>query len=252
MANIPPSGHLFSPPPDHEDSVDNDDDGIFEVTVNAVVGAASQSLDVRVTVTDEPEPGTLTLSSTRPGLGDILTAELDDPDGVVGAVSYVWERSVGRGRWETLAGTASTHVAAVADAGRFLRVTATYTDGHGSNNTATAETKEVVTAELLSALTVSTTDSVADSAHALKPSFDAAVLHYSIGYAAGGDTMTVTAAAATGVRLSIDGTQVASGAAHAVDVGDGSEVRVTLASANGAATELRGAMHDRATCSAFP
>ena len=180
----------------------------------------SKSLSVEVTVGDEPEPGTLTLSTTRPALGGTLTATLEDPDGVTGAVSYLWERSVGRGRWEALAGTAATHVAGAADAGRFLRVTATYDDGRTSSNRATAETKEVVTAELLSALSVSTKDSGANPSHVLKPSFDPAVLHYSIGCAAGGDTMAITPTAAAGVRLSVGGTQVASGGTRRIAVDD--------------------------------
>ena len=231
-----PSGRLFSPPPDYETPADDDTDGVYEVTVHAEAGGGAQSLSVQVTVSDKPEPGTLTLSPTRPGLGDTLTAALEDPDGVTGAATYKWERSVGRGGWETLAGTASTHTAAVADAGRFLRVTATYTDGHAGGNSATAETKQVVTAELLSALSVSTAASASPS-RALKPSFDPAVLHYSIGCAAGGDTMAITPTAAAGVRLSVDGTQVAGGATHEVAVRDHSEVRITLASSSGAATD---------------
>jgi len=234
----PLSGHLFSSPPDYNAPVDGDGDGVYEVTVHAEANGASKSLSVEVTVGDEPEPGTLTLSTTRPALGGTLTATLEDPDGVTGAVSYLWERSVGRGRWEALAGTAATHVAGAADAGRFLRVTATYDDGRTSSNRATAETKEVVTAELLSALSVSTDDSGANPSHVLKPSFDPAVLHYSIGCAADGDTMAITPTAAAGVRLSIDGTQVASGGTRNVAVDDANaEVRITLASASGAATD---------------
>ena len=232
------------PPPDYENPDDVGGvmvgDGVYAVTVQAEAGGASQSLDVQVTVSDEPEPGTLTLSSTRPGLGDTLTATLNDPDGMRGAVSYVWERSAGRGGWETLAGTAAAHVAGVADTGRFLRVTATYTDGPGATaNSASAETKEVVTAARLSALSVSTNASTAKPSLGLKPLFDPAVLHYSIGCSAGGDTMTLTpTAAAAGVRLSIDGTQVASGESHTVSgARDGDEFRITVARADGAATD---------------
>lgn len=174
----PPAGHVFSPPPDYEVPVDDDRDGVYVVTVHAEAGGARESLDVQVTVSDEPEPGTLTLSPTRPGLGDTLTATLVDADGMRGTVTYVWERSVGRGRWETLDGIAATHVAGVADTGRFLRVTAIYTDGPDTTaSSASAETKEVVTAELLDALSASTDDSDNNPDHALKPAFNRAVLH---------------------------------------------------------------------------
>ena len=234
--NIEPTGDdLFLQLPDSDDPLDDDGDGIYEITVQVAVGGDQQTLDVEVTVTDAPEPGTLALSSTRPQLGETLTATLTDPDGVTGAVTYLWERSVGRGTWETLADTAASRVGTAADTGRFLRVTATYEDGHAAGNTATARTSEVVTADRLSGLTVSTTDSTANPGHALRPSFDAGILHYSIGCAAS-DTMTLSPTAGTGVRLSINGTQVTSGESHTVAVEADGEVRVTLAAASGAAT----------------
>ena len=82
---------------------------------------------------------------------------------------------------------------------------------------------------------MSTTDSTANPGHALRPSFDSGILHYSIGCAAS-DTMTLTATAGTGVRLSINGTQVTSGESHTAAVEADGEVRVTLAAASGAAT----------------
>ena len=234
--SIEPTGDdLFLQLPDFDDPLDDDSDGTYEVTVHVEGGGDQQTLDVEVTVTDEPEPGTLALSSTQPQLGETLTATLTDPDGVTGAVTYVWERSVGRGTWVTLADTAASRVSTAADTGHFLRVTATYQDGHGSANTAAARTSEVVTADRLSALTVSTTDSAANPGHALRPSFDAGTLHYSIGCATS-DTMTLAATAGSGVRLSINGTQVTSGESHTAAVDADGEVRVALAAASGAAT----------------
>ena len=41
--------------------------------------------------------GALSLSSTRPALGAVLTAVLTDPDGVTaGTAVWQWERSAGR------------------------------------------------------------------------------------------------------------------------------------------------------------
>ena len=234
--SIEPTGDdLFLQLPDFDDPLDDDSDGTYELTVHVEGGGDQQTLDVEVTVTDEPEPGTLALSSTRPQLGETLTATLTDLDGVTGTVTYLWERSVGRGTWAALADTAASHVPTAADTGRFLRVTATYEDGHAAGNTATARTSEVVTADRLSGLTVSTTDSTANPGHALRPSFDAGILHYSIGCTAS-DTMTLSPTAGTGVRLSINGTQVTSGESHTVAVEADGEVRVTLAAASGAAT----------------
>ena len=232
----PTGGDLFLQLPDFDDPLDDDGDGTYEVTVHVAGGGDQQSLDVEVTVTDEPEPGTLALSSTRPRLGETLTTTLTDPDGVTGTVTYLWERSVGRGTWAALANTAASRVPTAADSGHFLRVTATYQDGHASGNTVTARTSEAVTADRLSALVVSTTDSVANPGHALRPSFDAGILHYSIGCAATGEMMTLAPAAGSGVRLSINGTQVTSGESRTVAVDADSEVRLTLAAASGAAT----------------
>ncbi len=155
---------------------------------------------------------------------------------MTGTGTYQWERSAGRGAWTDIVGaTASSYTPTSAETGHFLRVTATYEDGHGTANTAAARTSEVVTAALLSGLTVSTTDSAANPGHVLRPSFDAGTLHYSIGCAAS-DTMALTATAGSGVRLSINGTQVSSGESRTVAVDADSEVRVTLAGASGAAT----------------
>ena len=228
----PTGDNLFLQLPDFDGPLDDDGDGTYEITVQVEAGSDQQSLDVEVSVTDEPEPGTLTLSTTRPGLGATITATLADTDGVTGTVSYGWERSVGRGTWENLANTASSYVTAAADTGRFLRVTATYRDGHATGNTATAGTSEVVTADLLTALTVTT----ANANNALRPAFQPGILHYSIGCAASNETMTLTPTAASGVRISIDGTQVASGESRTIDVDRSSEVRVTIAGASGAAT----------------
>ena len=221
------SPNLFSPPPDYDAPADDDSDGTYEVTVEVGDGVTSHSLAVEVTITDQNEAGTLTLSTTRPQFGGALTTTLTDPDGVSGMVTYQWERSAGRSAWTDIVGeTASSYTLTSAETGHFLRVTATYTDGHGSGKTAAARTSEVVTADRLSGLTVSTTDSEANSGHALRPSFDASILHYSIGCAAAGETMTLTPTAGLGVRLSIDGTQVSSGESHTVAVDADGEVRV--------------------------
>ena len=57
---------LFLQPPDFEAPVDDDDDNVYEVIVLAQAGSALTLKSVFVTVTDENEAGTLTLSSSRP------------------------------------------------------------------------------------------------------------------------------------------------------------------------------------------
>ena len=91
------SPNLFSPQPDYEAPTDTgaNADGTYEVTVEVGDGVTSHSLDVEVTITDQDEAGTLTLSTTRPRQGEIVTATLADPDGVTSGVAWAWERSTG-------------------------------------------------------------------------------------------------------------------------------------------------------------
>ena len=141
IAPVAPS--LFVQPPDFEDPADAGSDNVYEITLQAQVGTTSTpSVSVTVTVTDVDEAGTLTLSTTRPRLGEELTATLTDPDGVTGGTAtWQWERSLRPNDWEVIAGaTASAYTPTAADTGKFLRVTTTYTDGHGSGNTASTMT----------------------------------------------------------------------------------------------------------------
>ena len=131
------SPNLFAPLPDYEASTDSDTNGTYELTVEVGDGVSSESLDVAVTITDQDEAGTLSLSTTRPRQGEIVMATLADADGETGTTTYEWERSAGRSAWNAVIGaSASSYTPTAADAGHYLRVTATYTDGHGSGKTA--------------------------------------------------------------------------------------------------------------------
>lgn len=238
----PVAPDLFPRPPDYEAPADGDGLNDYEVVVQASDGVTTRTLEVTVSVTDVNESGTLTLSASRPRTGEALTATLVDPDGVVGTTTWQWARSTGPDAWEVVAGaTSAAHTPTAADAGRFLRVTATYEDGLGEDGTAVAMTSEVVAGPLLSGLTAATTDSSRNSSRRMKPAFDSGTLHYAIGCRAGGDTMTLTPSVAAGARLAVDGVQASSGEAVSVRVnrggGDESDVRITLSDgADGATT----------------
>ena len=227
-----------TPMADYESPADADQDNEYSVTVQvAEAGVTSVTMNVTVTVTDVDEAGTLTLSSTRPKLGTAVTTTLNDPDGVVdGTQVYTWERSLSPNSWAVIAGaTSSTYTPEAADSGRFLRAAVNYEDGHGAGQTANAVAYEVVTASLLTALQVTTGDSTATPARALMPAFSPDVLHYAIG-CTNNDTMTVAPTAAAGVRLAVDGMQVASGTSRSVTVRRESDVHITLTGADGAIT----------------
>ena len=228
----------FPQPPDFEAPVDDDDDGVYELIVLARAGSDLTLKTVIVTVTDENEAGAISLDTARPKMGDPPTATLTDPDGVTdGTVRWKWERSAGRNTWVVIDGAeAASYTPLATDTGAYLRVTATYTDSHAADQSARAVSAEVVAAELLKSLSVTTNASTANpDKWAMRPEFSADILHYAVGCTATGpgDTMTLTLAAANaGTRVAVNGEQ-ADDRETTVDVtveGDSdSNVRITLA-----------------------
>ena len=241
---------IFSKPPDFEVPVDSDDDNVYEVTVQPTTTSdtTATSVTVTVTVTDADEAGTLALSTKRPRTGVEITAVLSDPDVVVdGSQVWVWERTAGNNNWVVIAGAdLSSYTPVAADAGSFLRVSVTYTDNHSSTAQARATAPEVVAADQLDALSVSTNDSVAstgtDEWRRMRPAFSAETLHYSVG-CDNTDTMTLTLSAAdAATRISVDGIQYLNPGAETpftttrAVTGD-SVVRIALTDAEGAQTQ---------------
>ena len=71
----------FKNTPDFEAPTDSDRRNTYDVTVEATdEGGNTVSRRVRVTVTNEEEDGTVTLSHTQPEVRTSLTATLTDPD----------------------------------------------------------------------------------------------------------------------------------------------------------------------------
>ena len=130
----------FRQAPNYESPADSGRNNVYWVTVRAWDGNSYGTLDVVVTVTNEDEDGTVSLSSLQPQAGTELEADLSDPDGSVTATTWVWERSTSStGPWSTIGGaTSDAYTPADADLNRFLRVTASYTNGEGSGKTAEA------------------------------------------------------------------------------------------------------------------
>ena len=146
--------------PDYENPTDAGRNNRYEVTVIASDSAGNAaSRDVTVTVTNENDEGTVTLSSEQPQDGIDLTATLADPDGASGStpplsanemritgVTWAWASSPLGGNdcsnasaWSTITranAKAATYRPVLADVGNCLRATATYTDGHGADKSA--------------------------------------------------------------------------------------------------------------------
>ena len=100
----------------------------------------SDTIAVAVAVTNVEEQGTVTLNPDRPLVGTALTASLTDPDGGVTGETWQWSRSdAADGTFTGIGGaTRASYTPVEADYGMYLKITVTYTDGHGPNKTATA------------------------------------------------------------------------------------------------------------------
>ena len=106
----------------------------YTVTVRASDGTNTDDHDVTVAVTDVDEKEVLELSLGRPLIGNDFTAAFEAGMGdQVQSPTWAWERSTNRnGGWAPIDGaTAATYRPTGDDRDYFLRVTASYNDGHG-------------------------------------------------------------------------------------------------------------------------
>ena len=196
----PVAPSLFPPPPDFEAPDDKDAKNDYELIVLAQAGSALTLKSVTVTVANEDEAGVVTLSPVRPRVGTALTATLTDPDGSTSGFAWTWERSTGPTTWVAIDGAASSsYTPTAADAGHYLRATATYTDGHGAGKSARAVAPYTPLAHQLSAL------SVTGPARGMYPAFDPKVLHYAMECAVGNPITLTLSAAESSTRMAVNG-----------------------------------------------
>ena len=96
--------------------------------------------------------GVVTLSQSRPEVGEQVTAALTDPDGGVTGLRWQWARSSdGSAGWGDIAvATSATYTPVAADVGMYLRATATYTDSQASGQTASAVATDPTKRDLVS------------------------------------------------------------------------------------------------------
>ena len=122
-----------------KESPDYEEQRSYRVTVRAEAGAHTVDRVVTVNIQNVEEPGTVTLSTAQSQEGTELTATLDDNDGPTGS-TWQWYRTSSR----SSTGTAITNANArfytpdAADVGHYLRVVASYDDGHGDDKSAVA------------------------------------------------------------------------------------------------------------------
>ena len=139
----------FRTTPNYEAPADVGTDNVYQVTVEANDGTNSNTRAVTVMVTNVNEDGMVTLSSQTPVVGIALTTTLIDADGEIAGVAWQWASENTDGTFADIAGAGATsgnYTPADADVGKRLRVTASYTDGHGSGKSAMAESDNAVSA----------------------------------------------------------------------------------------------------------
>ncbi len=110
---------------------------------------SSGSVTVTITVNNVDEPGTVSLSWRQPQVGTELEAALTDSDGAVSGLTWQWSRSDAKnGNYSNIGEAVSaSYMPVTGDVGKFLRATASYTDGEDSGKTAQMASYRQVRAE---------------------------------------------------------------------------------------------------------
>ena len=128
--------------------MDQDMDNTYMVTVMTSADGEMDTQDVMVMVTNMDEMGTLVLSSTTPSVDAELTATLTDLDGMVSGETWMWYKSMDGTETVIANATSMSYTPVADDAGYYLKVTVTYTDGEGSG-----KMKEEMTAAAVAPVT---------------------------------------------------------------------------------------------------
>ena len=112
----------------------------------------ADTINVTITVTNEEEPGTVTLSTNQPSARVKITATLTDPDGGVAGTIWQWARTsdpsdLTNPPWTDITdATSNAYTPPDGDVGYYLRATASYNDGEGNSKSAQAATTNAVQA----------------------------------------------------------------------------------------------------------
>ena len=112
----------FKAAPDFEKPTDADKNNVYEVTITATDGNANMATrDVKVTVTNAEEDGTVTLSQPRPRVGLAITASYSDLDDGLASAEWQWWRT-DENNPETAAAAVPTDLATLADGNDWLMI----------------------------------------------------------------------------------------------------------------------------------
>ena len=109
--------------------------------------ADDATITVTISIENVEEPGNIQLSSPQPQVDTELTATLTDPDVVETGVTWQWESSSDQSTWTAINGeTLASYTPVAGDVDNYLKVTASYTDGHGPDKSAEKESANPVRA----------------------------------------------------------------------------------------------------------
>ena len=115
-------------------------DNMYEVTVQATDSTNKVGVkNVVVEVTNVDEPGKVTLSALQPQSATPFTASRTDPDGGISDLKWQWAKAGSKtGSYTDIEEGANSagYTPVDGDIGSYLRATATYTDGEGSDKSA--------------------------------------------------------------------------------------------------------------------
>ena len=153
----------FEAQPDFEMPGDANGDNVYEVTVAATDGNGKRgTMDVKVTVENVDEDGTVTLSRTQPRVGVPVKASLTDPDGSISGLTWQWYKDDNliannlptaecdddtSDNCVIKGAMSDTHTPTEGDMGETLTAVAMYTDGEGAMKTAVGEADNMVAAD---------------------------------------------------------------------------------------------------------
>lgn len=152
----------FEMPADEPAMGETEGDNIYNITVvvsDDETPAMTATLAVVVTVTNVNEDGAVTITGTTTG-GEELTASLTDDDGTISSTTWQWSRgSMADGSDATAidSATSATYELKAADVDKYLKATATYTDFHAANQSASAVTAQIAAGNADPTITTMTT-----------------------------------------------------------------------------------------------
>ena len=131
-------------------TIDHESRPSYALTVTATdPSEGTGTIAVTIKVTNVEEMGRLRLSSSRPEVGTRLATALADPDGRISNQRWEWASSSTRGGpFASISGAVSaSYTPRMANENQYLRVTVTYTGGHGPGKSLTSTTANAVLPE---------------------------------------------------------------------------------------------------------